>query len=665
MKKLTTIFMAVFVMARVAGADVWEDLAKYKMSEEAEPPPVAIHKIIIETPVAEQGSIEDKLIAIIESKDATGDAKMFSCRMLQRVGSEKCVPVLAKLLCDDTMSHYARLTLERMKDSKAAGEALRNGLSKAPDKLKVGIASSLGERGDTKAVKYIAKLAESSCEASAKAALIALGKIGGKDAKKALGKMKVCDAAKGARQDARLSVAVGMKDAKTLEDIYKTAKCYTHRGAAISGLLTVDEGKGAALVAEVIKGDDIRLSRSAMRFATTLGGEKLTKAVAGTLNDLSAEKQVAVITLLGRRGDKSGLGVVEKYLAAEDKSVKKAAISATARLGNASTVSKLLACGGSDREINDAAKKSIAGMTDPAVNGALIKMLGNADTKGKAIEALSARNAVDAVPELKKLIADSDANVRKSAWTALGVLAGKDDLDELMKVSLTSKDKSDIRSAKDCMKNICGRSADKDGCVEILGAYFEKADGVTKAFILDMAAVTGSGKGLQMARQALKSSDKDLCKNAVRAMAAWSDAKPAKDLLEQAKNSPDETIRILALRGYIQMIGMDRDRNRQIEKLNAAKAIVKRVEEKRLLISVATQVRDNNAVAEFLAGFVDDASVKVEARDAFADKARHYKGKATKELIATLNTIANDANETKKNIKNAKEALSKIKRFKE
>ena len=65
--------------------------------------------------------VEDALIKIVASKTSTPEARWFCCRMLQRVGTEKCVGTLVTLLGDKQMSHYARLTLERMTDSSSAG----------------------------------------------------------------------------------------------------------------------------------------------------------------------------------------------------------------------------------------------------------------------------------------------------------------------------------------------------------------------------------------------------------------------------------------------------------------------------------------------------------------------------------------------------------------
>ena len=115
---------------RSARAEVWQDLAKWKLGDK---PCVAeeAEKLIKGTPLDQRGDIENALIRIVGSADATPESRRFSCRMLQRIGTDKCVPVLARLLTDEKLSHYARLALQR-RSSRASSAALPSATTGPP-----------------------------------------------------------------------------------------------------------------------------------------------------------------------------------------------------------------------------------------------------------------------------------------------------------------------------------------------------------------------------------------------------------------------------------------------------------------------------------------------------------------------------------------------------
>src|SRR6185295_12929039 len=55
--------------------------------------------------------IESKLIAVLKNPQTTAAGKQAACRLLERVGSEASVPVLAKMLEDQQLSFMARFAL--------------------------------------------------------------------------------------------------------------------------------------------------------------------------------------------------------------------------------------------------------------------------------------------------------------------------------------------------------------------------------------------------------------------------------------------------------------------------------------------------------------------------------------------------------------------------
>ncbi len=193
---------------------------------------------------AARKEIESKLLVVLQS-NAPRDAKDYVCRQLRTMGTATCVPILEKLLVDPELSHMARYALERIPDAQA-GRALERQLPKLTGKLKVGVISSLGTRGQegtSKAVSSLRALVKDSDDAVARAAAVALGRIGTSEANKALASTKARPALAAVFADASLSCAEKLlggghgKDAKAIyERLLKNNPSEMVRQAAERGL---------------------------------------------------------------------------------------------------------------------------------------------------------------------------------------------------------------------------------------------------------------------------------------------------------------------------------------------------------------------------------------------------------------------------------------------
>jgi len=149
--------------------------------------------------------LESRLAAVL-STDAPRDAKDYACRKLMLIGSAASVAALAALLGKEENSHMARYALERIQAPEAAN-ALRAALGQLGGVLKIGVISSIGDRGDAEAVADLAALLSDSDTQIASAAALALGAIRTPEAAKALSKAKPADAVKPAVTDASLACA--------------------------------------------------------------------------------------------------------------------------------------------------------------------------------------------------------------------------------------------------------------------------------------------------------------------------------------------------------------------------------------------------------------------------------------------------------------------------
>jgi HEAT repeat protein len=183
--------------------------------------------------------LESKLLEVLQS-NAPRDARDYVCRQLRTMGTAASVPMLEKLLGDTDLSHMARYALERIPDAQAA-QALERQVRKLTGNLKVGVISSLGTRGQ--GVSELKPLLKDSDDTVARAAAIALGRIGSPDASKALTSTTPHSTLNAVFADASLSCAEKLlatghkKEARTTyEHLLKNKPAELVRQAAERGL---------------------------------------------------------------------------------------------------------------------------------------------------------------------------------------------------------------------------------------------------------------------------------------------------------------------------------------------------------------------------------------------------------------------------------------------
>ena len=656
------IFLALAMLAQFAVADVWDELASFKGTTAKTAPPTVVEDLIVSTPADKMGPIEAKLIGIVTSPEATVEAKRFACRMLQRVGTETCVSAVQGLLGDAQMAHYARLVLERLPESAVAGDALVEALDSAADGAKAGILSSIGVRGDVRSTAAVAAYAGSDNAAHAAAALQALGMLGGEAARDALVAVDLSPspALQATRDGALIVAADGLKDAKTLARIYGATKAEGVRMAALRALIRADEAQAVPIVSGLIAGEDSRVRNAALSALGRDGGAALTAAAVATLGTLPTDRKLVVIAVLGQRGDATAIPGIQAYVEAEDAAVGEAALMALAALGDGTTVPILLDYAEGSRKT--AALEALQAMTHPTTNGSLIVELQNNDRSVAACDALARRAAKEAKPALKALTTHADPLVQRAAWSALGATATIADLDELMTQALSIEDAKTARMVYGCVRAVSAVATDKNACIEAVGRHYESADQYAKMFILDLAAAGGSSKGIEYAKSALASGDEKLYNKAVRSLAAWFEPGPAiGELLNLARNAPEEKNRILALRGYLTLAGKEQNATKALKWLKDGRELVQRAEDKRLLIA-GTDRGKNHKLIELIYGYTEDAEVSAEARLVvfkMADLLHRRKRPVPAEAITALKLIVADPASDAATVKRSKEILEK------
>ena len=522
----------------------------------------AIEKAVLSAKPAEFAPIEARLIAIVESPQATKPGKQFACQMLRTVGSPKCIPAISKLFTDEQLSHEARYVLLSMKDP-AAAAALREGLGQTKGNLRIGIINTIGDRMDASSLDAVAAMLTGQDDATAKAALNAIGKIGGGGAADALDRAKPSDALKDAWARAYIQCAATLASAgdtaraeKMNQALYSGDYPIGPRIAAFTALVQIQQDRAVPLIVKLLGSDDVRLSRAAGSAIYTVHGPAATKALAQQLASMKPDDQTNLLATLATRGEAEGATEIVNKLAADKNSpARQPAIVALARLGDASSIPLLLAAMKEGGPVGADANRSLVDLKGAGVTEALVKQFESGDTSAKAslLVVLADRHQPDALPAARRAVAETNAEIRLAAYRAMGSLGEQQDIQPLVLLVLARDNAAEQKQIGQALAAIAQRQANKTAACEPVLQSMAKANTAAKIRLLDILAIMGGDAALEAVRSCL-TGEPEIQKAAVQVMGGWSDLTPMPDLLKVAQNNPDATIKILALRGYLDLV---------------------------------------------------------------------------------------------------------------
>ena len=556
---------------------------------------------------------EAALIAVLQKPDATLFDKAKACQGLALLGTQKSVPVLAGLLSDEKLAHYARFGLEPIPDP-SVDEALRTALGKLQGRLLVGVMDSIGNRRDPKAADDLKGLIASANREVAAAAAAALGRIatpaciealrqalaGPANVRSAVGDacLAACD---------RLLAAGNRDEAATLYDALRKADVPKYiQIAAAHGAI---RSRGPAAVPQLIEylgSDDKGLFGVALAAAHELPAKEAAPALVAEFSKLKSSpektaKVLALISVMADVGDKAALPVVLQAAKDGALDIRLAAIRALARLGDASAVPLLLeTIAQAQGELAEAARDSLVELKGQQIDDAIAAALDQGESKARVffIELAGDRGIKSAVPALLKAADDSDPKTRMAAIRALGMTVGPDDLSAVIARLLGAKTKDETAALKDALGKACQRAPDREAAAEKVLAAMREAQSASKCLLLETLGTIGGAKALKAVCEGARDSNVQIQDAATRVLGGWMSADAAPELLELAKTSADARFKIRALRGYIRIarqLGLPADQ--RLAMCREAFGLAQRDEEKRLVLEVLGRIPSAEALA--------------------------------------------------------------------
>jgi uncharacterized protein len=557
---------------------------------------------------------EEKLLGFLAmSKNPA--ANLAVCRQLRLIGSEKSVRILEQMLLKDESADMARYALEKIPGA-AADRALLGALNAVQGDGKLGVISSLGARKSADAVKPLAVLLADQVPAIASASAISLGRIGGKEGAAALS--EAFDKAQGAfKADLASALLVcaeeylSSRDYASAEGIFEKILSsrpplvpIVLRQAALKGrIAAASKDVARRLILETLTGSLQEMHKPAIGLVAAVFEENEITPILSLLPTLPESSQVQLLAALSGYPKDAVRPAVLAAAKAASPDVRLAAIRALARVGDASTV-PLLAdrAAGSRGSEQLAAQTSLWTLPGKDVDEAILFCLvaSPADpVKNELVQAVGERRIVSGKNLLMGQAESGPLSNCLAAAKALRVVASPDDIPELLEILLGMTDEA----AQEEMENTIGALAQKIGDPGARGDDIEgllapapdsKLAPVTaipkRCLLYRTLGKIGDDSSLLLLRAALKDGDSAIQDAAIRALADWPNLTPREDVLKIAQDSKNLTHQVLALRGFVRMIGLEKYQAPEaaVRSLKRALDLTTRPDEKKLVLGTLT-----------------------------------------------------------------------------
>lgn len=594
MKKLLCLLL--LTAAVRAQTDPYAQLPAYDFGKDAAPI-TAIVKDVFDTKPAGYHPIEMKLLAALAKPDATYAAKKFICEQLRIVGSPASIGALVNLLGDEQTAPLARFALDALPGD-AVDKSLLQALTTATGKSQLGLIQTLGARRYEKATLPLKDLLGSTDTALVTATLNALAHISGGRAVSILKTTRVAPELEPLRQRALMDAAFGLVEAGNkgalgiFEDEFKSGTSLPAIIAALNGIVACRGAEALPTVIGALNAQVPKLALAAAQTAQRLDGAAVTKELCAALPGLIPAVQVALVRSLALRGDKAALPAVKALLTAPTDAVKAEAALALEKVGDSSVVPDLITLATADGEVAAAAQQSLGRINAAGVNEAMAKMLDDTDAKKVRVAALTLKARADRsiMPRLLKMAASDKGDVRGIGLDALDGFAGLSELNALLALLDTTKDRDKLVSV--IWKATAAVGTDEDRFLKLWNSGSKHP-----AALISLASVAGTTKTLQIATTAAKADDAALKEAAARTLFGWKKDVATESVVEIVKTTSDPKLKILGARAVVRWV-TDRHCNwkpqKKIETLEQLQPSLTRPEDKKLVADAIENVKSGN-----------------------------------------------------------------------
>jgi HEAT repeat protein len=585
-------------------------------------------------------------------------ARARALQQLAVAGAPEALPELGALLGDPRLGQYARDALQQRGDDPARA-VLRAALDRLTGPARTGVIGTLGHLGDAAATGRLVEFAGGTDDASAVAALLALGRIGNPAAREAV--VTALRDPRAERREAGAEAALRIAEARRETEPAGARELFAlvaaaevppvWRGAGARGTLLLASDAAPGLLAVRLREGDAAERDLVLGVARELGTPGVGVALAGEVGALPTPWQAAVAVALADLGGPAALAALEALARDGQAEAREAAITALGRRGVDTSVPLLLAATREDPAGALAAAAWAALVRVPAA-GAGAALLAEVPTaaperQAKLISTLGERRFAGAADALLRLAAGAEPVAAAAALRALGQALPPERLADLVQLAPRLADEERRTLADRAIVTTAMKVADPVGRAEPLRRAFEAAsDPATRRALVRplgalMRATGGRHEVFFSLQAALSDPDPGVRAAVLGALAAWPDAAPVATLLaEAARPETSAAERGIALAGALRLAsnvaaGRERSPLDVVATFRTAAGLARTPAERRDLVGSLASLRHPD-VAGLLAPHLGDPEVREEAALALVQAAAGLVGPAHLPMMRPL-----------------------------
>ncbi len=333
---------------------------------------------------------------------------------------------------------------------------------------------------------------------------------------------------------------------------------------------------------------------------------------ARTINSLAVKKAVKYRSL------------VLKELDAKNIDLRKSAILALEKLGNVNDIISLKRLF-TDDSVKGTVILVMKRVEDDKMDSFLVDELKKSVDDNTFVifaDICTQRNIKKSLPIILDRVVKKECPWRVDLLAAAQTISGEEEIPVFVDALLYITDPRERDRVEHLIAALCNRNATK---------VIEKMDANNSATLLPLLGRIGGNEALKKVKALLSQKEnQELALLAIRALCNWPDATVADDLMSLACNKDvPEGIRIQTLRGFVRVITLppeqrciDIDVQGQLKLLKKAMEVAIRKEERQLVLSRASAVRDPE-IAAWALEYIDDAELRETACQTIVDLAHH------------------------------------------
>ena len=509
---------------------------------------------------AEKKMVERGLLTAI--KGATDkDVQSFYLTQLYFVATEQSVDVLAAYLLDDKLCDAAVKVLLAV-SSPSAGEALLKSLDKASGIQALAIAQGVGRLkiGGANSV-LVNKLATADAKLQ-RVILESLALIASSESynllKERASKAKYLYEPTGVVSSlVTYAGQLGKKEDlvlcdKVIADLLSNCKEVNQlqfRSAAVALKAKYWGLESLPLLLKEFENADKAYRAGILNLASAMPDISATRQWFAKSKEVTGEKPAEIVEMLGRKGCPELIGSFEALLADPSEEVRIAAVEAIVLIKSDGAIAVLENHLIKGLDVAATAKALSRRLDADHVTNLCAALDGAPKTaKAEIISLIGAKAAKHCFSKVTKYLSDSDADISRSAFSALKYLSSEEDIPFLLELLKKTTAKDQISAVQLSLVSAASKF-DSEEKAQFITKLSATAD---PGRTLEVLSRLGGREALKKVIDAFRSDDQAIKETAFSALLAWSSADAADALYEICSSNP--TYQTKAFKGFVDLV---------------------------------------------------------------------------------------------------------------